>query len=176
MEVFLTILACILSVTVICLSVINILFADKLNSFFVMNVSQSFTIIIAIVLTYFANRHNSKNEKRKNHIISIIGKIQSTIVSKDFISIEPGKSDIKYITMNNRDIENKINILKQYAKDFKTIKEDVEYISNEFFEYKTFVSEHLNDLKYLSESKPTLTRHMQNINSKCEAVIFSLLN
>ena len=63
--------------------------------------------------------------------------------------------------------------MQQYSKSLG-FEEDVKYIETEFKEYKEMVSEHIEDLDYLSKTESRFRRFSENIDSKCDVIILSL--
>lgn len=59
---------------------------------------------------------------------------------------------------------------REYGKQLG-FQDDVKYIDEQFTEYKSFVSDHLNDLDYLSKSETQLRKYSENIDSKCDQII-----
>ena len=64
--------------------------------------------------------------------------------------------------MRNRDIGNKIQILKRTADLFGT-QDDVKFIEEHFEEYRQLIDDHFPDLEYLSKSKKELKRPLELI-------------
>lgn len=63
-----------------------------------------------------------------------------------------------------------MNVLKEYGKQLG-FQDDVKYIEEQFSEYKSLISEHLNDFDYLSKSETHLRKLSENIDSKCDQII-----
>lgn len=59
--------------------------------------------------------------------------------------------------MQNRQISQRIKLIKQYARKFG-IADELEFIDNKFKEYDEIISEHIADTSYLSQSYTILAR------------------
>ena len=93
-----------------------------------------------------------------------------------FYAFEAGSNeeDVKrYYGISQRKLANCLNVLVEYGKQLG-FQDDVKYIDEEFSRYKTFVSEHLNDLEYLSKSETHLRKYLENIDSKCDQIVVKL--
>ena len=97
------------------------------------------------------------------------------VISEKFYKFDSDQNETreKEINTNNRKIQNYITILQEYAKQLN-IDEGVEYISNEFKNYKTLVGDHIKDFDYLAKSEKELQKYSENIDTKCEFIILQL--
>lgn len=166
-------LICIIIVTIIV--GINSFLNNK--DFFIVNAQQIITILIAVGISFFASQFKNDERKIKDNVERIIVKIQDMVNSSDFTCIKfsnDKKNDNntrKNITINNRTINNLISVVeKNYSKRLH-IEDEIKYIKDSFEEYNVFVSEHINNLKYLSNSETTLRRLSNNIDNKCYELI-----
>ena len=128
---------------VVIIVVINI-FVIQNNEYFKISIGQTLTLIVAIVIAFWATQKKTD-----------IRKIQ------------------KRITMTTRKLKNSINVLNEYSKKIE-IKDEVHYIEEQVKGYDNLVSVHISDLDYLSKSEIDLRRYAENINSKCEYLILKL--
>lgn len=148
----------------------------KNDTFLYASVSQLLTLLLTLGIAFWATQYQNDRRKMKEHAESAIVKLQLLITEESFylFNIDGDKDLIKKrTTLTNRRINNYIDIIKQYAKDLG-FKDDVEYIETQFAEYKTIVSEHIEDLTYLSKSETQFRRFSENIDSKCDKIILSL--
>lgn len=77
------------------------------------------------------------------------------------------------LLMQNREISTQISYLKQYAPKFG-IKKEIEFVEKTFAEYEMIVSDHIDDVSYLSKSKKELTRPIKLISTKLYDVMLKL--
>lgn len=140
--------------------------------FFSASSTQVVTLIVALVVAFWATQFKNDERKQKEHAEKIINKLQQ-IVSDDSFVIINKDSNSQAVLMRNRKISNYITVLKKYA-DNLAFKSDAEYIENEFKEYRSVVDEKINDLDYLSKSESILRKHAENIDSKCDSITFDL--
>lgn len=75
--------------------------------------------------------------------------------------------------MRNRQIQNQLGILKSCASRFGIVK-DIEFLTEKYTEYEKVVSEHINDMEYLSKSETTLSRPLKLMNDRIYAVMLKL--
>lgn len=148
----------------------------KNDSFFHASVSQLLTLLFTLGIAFWATQFQNDRRKMKEHAEGIIVKLQQLITDENFylFNIDGDEETIrKRTTLTNRRINNYINIIKQYGKDLG-FKEDIQYIEEQFTEYRTIVSEHIEDLSYLNKSETQFRRFSENIDSKCDEIIISL--
>lgn len=160
---------CVLLLAIVILFVFNAITNDN---FFNASMSQLMTLMVAIVIAFWATQLKNDTRKQKEQIENILRKIQTLISHPNFHSINENtvKDDV---LITNRAISNYIKLLKTHSKKFK-IQNDVEYIEGQFETYKTFISDNIYDFKALENQHITLRKWSENINYKCDQIIFSL--
>lgn len=145
-------------------------------SFICINIAQFLTIGVAVMIAFWAVQSKNDQRKKKEHAEDVLLKIQA-IVNKDiFVKIDStDKQDevTKETSVTNRKLSNCLLIIKEYAKEFG-FEEDANYLEEEFRGYKDFISEHLGNISYLADSEVTLRRYAENIDSKCDMIIYQL--
>lgn len=109
------------------------------SSFWSVSIAQILTLIIAVGVAFFATQYKADERKQKEHAENIVLKIQAAVSDDHFVHISC-EDNPKDITINNRKINNAIDLLKQYAELLK-FKENAQYIENEFRQYRSFVEE-----------------------------------
>lgn len=77
------------------------------------------------------------------------------------------------LLMQNREISTQISYLKQYASKFG-IKKEIDFVEKTFAEYESIVSDHIDDIPYLSKSKKELARPIKLISTKLYDVMLKL--
>ena len=140
------------------------------------NAAQAFTLIMTVGIAFLATQLKNDVRKKKEHAEQILKKIQAMVTNEDFWSVsadgDKNKTQ-KKMMMTFRSLSNAINVLKKYGGELG-FKKDAEYVEKEFKEYREFVSEHLTDVDYLSKSESTLRKYSENINNKCDLIIWGL--
>lgn len=144
----------------------------KNPEFYFISAGEGLTLIIAVLLAFWATNYINKQDKQKNHVERLVVQIQCTVIEESFYKISL-ESDVKKMNIGNRKISNAVNVLKTYSTMFD-FEEEIKYIEKEFAEYKRFTGEKISDLDYLSKSENTLIKYAENINSKCDQVILKL--
>lgn len=149
------------------------LYLSKLD-FFKLNFAQGATLLVAIMIAYFANQINTNKRKIKENIERIALDIQKyTDNNKYYDFSENSENKIAEYLIMQRKIKNYIFILKKYSKK-EGINKYIEYIENEFNTYNELVSENQNDIGYLKKSKNILINKLQNVSTKCNEMIADL--
>ena len=84
------------------------------SSFWSVSIAQILTLIIAVGVAFFATQYKADERKQKEHAENIVLKIQAAVSDDHFVHISC-EDNPKDITINNRKINNAIDLLKQYA-------------------------------------------------------------
>lgn len=138
--------------------------------------TQVLTLIVAICVAFWVTQFKTDVRKKKDHAEQLLKKIQTLATSETFcrVSITCDKDNHKkQIMINNRSLSNAIGLLQKYAKELRFV-EDANYIESQFKEYRSFVSEHIEDIDYLSKSETTMRKYSENIDNKCDLIIMEL--
>lgn len=165
----------VLIVAVLAISFVNV-FSLTSNSFWEMSIAQALTLLVAIVVAFWAVQRKNDERKIKEQIEVITNKIQKIVTAEHFCnfnSIKDSEDAQKTFTMNTRKLKNCIEILKEYSK-FINVKDEITYIDERVKEYKEFVSEKVGDLDYLKKSETSLRRYAENIDSKCDSIVLKI--
>ena len=166
----------IVAVAVVVIIVVINIFVIQNNEYFKISIGQTLTLIVAIVIAFWATQKKTDIRKIKEQVETIISNIQTVVSSSDFITFQVSdkpEAVQKRITMTTRKLKNSINVLNEYSKKIE-IKDEVHYIEEQVKGYDNLVSVHITDLDYLSKSEIDLRRYAENINSKCEYLILKL--
>jgi len=138
--------------------------------------TQILTLLIALYIAFWANQYKNDLRNAKGHVERILLNLQQIVVSDCFCTF-PADGDLtsiqKATNIMNRKIANYLRVLKEYGKTLK-FSQQIEYIENQFVEYKNKVGEHISDLDYLSKTESEFRKIAENINSKCEDIILLL--
>lgn len=163
------IISVLMLIVIIVLSILNI---DKTGeAFFDITFVQALTLLITFFLTIFVNQFFNNDKKINENIEKIAFNIQNAVTKKSFYEIDSSNFEFtKDFSMLKKRISNQISILMIYNKKV-SIKKYISYIDSEFNKYTGLVSDHINDLDYLSKSKKELFNYSQNIDFKCEEMI-----
>lgn len=144
------------------------------EEFYQASCAQVLTLLITLCIAFWATQYKNDQRKSKEHAERMLLKIQQLVMDESFYKISAtGNPDEIKIILNttNRKISNYIRILTEYGKTLK-FKNQIEYINIQFQEYKTKVGEHIPDLDYLSKTESEFRKAAENIDSKCEDIIF----
>lgn len=90
--------------------------------------------------------------------------IKNTISESSVCKIDP-TMDKSIITMRNRDIGNKMDLLERYKNEFG-FSEDFDGAKKQFEEYRSTIDNHIDDLDYLSKSELELKRPITLMDNK----------
>lgn len=157
------------AVGILVLGICNYINNEK---FWEASICQVITLLMAILITFYATQYKNDQRKLKDYAETVIRKIQSIIVDERFIYFNVN-TDNKTVTMANRKLNNYISILNEYSEKLG-FKEEAKYIADQFKEYRDIVDEHLADKDYLSKSSQTFQKYAENIEQKCEYIILNL--
>ena len=164
-----------LIVFVVVVAAVNLIFLNN-KAFWEVSISQVLTLLVAIVIAFWAAQKKTDERKIKEQIEKITNKIQTVIEDPKFIlfnSTDNPDEVQKRITMSTRKLSNGIDVLREYGKSID-ISAEVEYIAEQVRGYNDLVSVKINDLDYLSKSESHLRMYAENINSKCDYIIMKL--
>ena len=148
----------------------------KNSSFWNVSVAQVLTLLVTIAIAFWATQFKNDQRNAKAHAERVIMKIQNLVSSEVFYAFEPDSSEEdvkKNYGISQRKLANCLNVLDEYGKQL-CFEDDVNYIVEQFSQYKSFVSDHLNDFEYLSKSETHLRKFLENIDSKCDQIVVKL--
>ena len=146
------------------------------KEYFKFNLSQTLTLIVAVVFAFSASQYKTDERKLKEQTEKLIEKIQYIVNDTSFYCFsinDNGEEIIKKNRVICRKLSNCICALEEYSKKL-SIKNEVRYIKNEYKNYKELISDHLYDFEYLSKSEVNLKRYAENIDSKCVEIIVNI--
>lgn len=164
----------VLIAAVLVIAIYNIFFDWK--AFLTISAAQVLTLLVAIVLAFWAAQWKTDERKIKEQIEKLVFKIQVEVSASNFVvftSADTSEEVQKRITMTIRKINNSIDILTKYGEMFN-IADAVAYIKDQIVGYNNCVSEKVGDIDYLSKSEAHLRMYAENINSKCDYIILQL--
>lgn len=147
--------------------------AVNYEGFWNVTAAQVLTLLVTLGIAFWATQYKNDQRSAKAHAEKIITKIQDIVESEAFYSFVPGSDEEtikKNYRMAQRKLSNCLLVLKEYGKQLG-FEEDAEYIEEQIDEYKSFVSEKLNDFEYLNKSETHLRKLAQNIDSKCDLIV-----
>lgn len=139
---------------------------------------QLLTPLIAICLAFLAVQVKSDEREAKHHAEMLLEKIQSIVSEECFynvLSIDKSNSQNarNYILMNNRRLSNCIDALSVYGERFH-FTDDIEYLKDQFGDYRELVDTYHTDLTPLVSLQPTLKNYALKIENKCDQIIVQL--
>ncbi len=150
----------------------------KNRNFWDASVAQVLTLLVTISIAYWATQFKNDQRSAKVHAEKVISKIQSIVSCEEFYTFIPGSNEEdtkKNYRISQRKLANCLTVLEEYGKQFG-FQDDVKYISEQFGQYKTLISDHLNDFDYLNKSEAHLRKLSENIDSKCDQIVVSFYN
>lgn len=124
-----------------------------------------------VAISYYLVQRQTDFRKQKEILLDLIEKLCLQVSDKrtyDFSTVSKEE-----ISMWNRDISNKIELLKKFQSTFSYEKE-LTFISEKFEEYEHFVGDHFDDREYLCKSRNELQRPMRLIDSKLVELAMNL--
>lgn len=145
----------------------------KNSNFWNVSVAQVLTLLVTISIAFWATQFKNDQRSAKTHAEKVIAKIQSIVSCEEFYTFIPSSNEEdakKNYRISQRKFANCLSVLEEYGKQLG-FQDDVKYIDEQFTEYKTFISDHLNDFDYLNKSEAHLRRLSENIDSKCDQII-----
>ena len=163
---------------ILAIIVVSFISACKDSTFWLINISQSLTLIVAILIAFGAAQFKNDQRKVKEQIEKLIDKIQRIVCDKSFYSFETEGSVDHLVATNRmmcRKLSNCIDVLKEYNDSFD-IQGDIDYLYSQYKEYNDFVSEKLIKVDELntSESQLKLKKYSENIDSRCDRILATL--
>lgn len=153
----------IVAIIAIAVSVLAIL-KTSAKDFFTINIYHVLSISITIVFSFILAQVFTDERKQKEIIDSIIIEIKKMLYDEKFYKITE-QTDKSCLLANIRLISNNIDYLSKVNSKFLN-ENDVTYIKAYFEEYSEFIGEHIEDLKYLSDSEKSLHKKISLIDSK----------
>lgn len=143
------------------------------SNFWDVSVAQVLTLLVTISIAFWATQFKNDQRSAKTHAEKVIAKIQTIVSCEEFYAFTSGTNEDdakKNYRISQRKFANCLSVLGEYGKQLE-FEDDVKYIDEQFAEYKSFVSDHLNDFDYLSKSEAHLRKLSENIDSKCDQII-----
>jgi len=129
-------------------------------------------IVIAILFAYYLSQRNTDRRKKITLLENVIDKLIHVLDIECLCNI-CDESDIEHIRIAQRSAQNKIALLKDFEKDFK-IEKEVTYIKQKFDSYWEIVSNHLNDVNHLKNSKKELVSSITAVIDKLEYLVIRI--
>lgn len=161
--------ACLFLITLLSCGIIWI-FVFNLNNnpqFFETSISNIITIILTIVIAYYLTQLSNDERKKKEEFIGILNKIQQFVNSENALFND--KFDKRKVLLNLRSINNSIDLLKKYAY-CSNIKKNIDYIKQQFDDYREFVGDNIEKPTYLAQSEAQLLKYLKAIDTKCDEI------
>lgn len=124
---------------------------------------------ITIFIGYFISQWLTDNRKKKDIVEKYVNKTMDNFNESYMYEIN-NIEDIQKIRIVQRSIYNRLHVLKTYAPQFD-FEEEIQYIFKQFEWYWDFISQHINELEYLKQSRAILFNSTSAILSKLETII-----
>lgn len=149
----------------ICVIFLIVFNAFRLRSKFLeTSLSSCITLLVAIIISYLYSQKENNKRKQKDILLDLMMSIKNTISESSVCKIDP-TMDKSIITMRNRDIGNKMDLLERYKNEFG-FSEDFDGAKKQFEEYRSTIDNHIDDLDYLSKSELELKRPITLMDNK----------
>jgi len=129
-------------------------------------------LMVAIIFAFYLTQCRTDERKQKESAEHLIGKILLDLTDVYMYNIGSEK-DVQCIRIAQRSIHNRIEGLKAMSNKLG-VEEEVCYIDDQFRQYWDFISDHINDIDYLSKSQSQLLNYVANVQNKLEEAIRKL--
>lgn len=165
-----TIIVIIFLISLLSVSVYNI-YAHTSN-FFEFSSGNLFAIGVAIIFAYWFTQNKQKSQRFFDSIVKILESMQDTI-DEEFIIDNFDEQKINNLQQSMRVIRNKIDGLKKIQNKLE-ISAELEYIEQQYNNYKALISNHMSDFQYLNKSKTDLMNYKNLLDSKITHTIIKI--
>lgn len=157
----------------VCIVLVAVISAVRnLDDFLSVNIFNLLTLLVALVFTYYFNQQKQKHRRFHDSAVKILESIQKIIVN-DFICKGFNDHSIKELIQSMRIVRNKLDVLKKVEKNLN-IAAEIEYLDNNFNNYKSIIDNHINDYDYLEKSVDDLNNFMSLLDSKITETIVKI--
>lgn len=143
------------------------------TDFWKINISETLTVIVAVVFTYYFCELENNERIIKKKIEEVLNDIQNTIIDK--CDINPGTLSKNEKLKNLKYINNKILILEKLVDE--DLKDDIKYVKEEYQKYKNFISQNINEPKEYFERDERMIlikNYLDNMDNKIDLMISKL--
>lgn len=147
-------------------------FLGTIPCYFVLPLSSLINITLAFFIAYVFSQKQTDFRKKKDILSNIIDKIIVDLSDHKMYDIS-SQNDVRFILMRQKSIDNRINLIKEFEKDFD-ITAEIKYVEEESKRYWAFISENVEKIQYLQESKKELQNFIQNIINKLECIVVKI--
>lgn len=141
-------------------------------NFWEINVFNGLTMLWTIGFSFIVSQSFSRYQRQSDVLLKLIMALSTNLDESKTCQISD-RTDSKVLLMQNREISTQIAYIKQYATKFG-IKKEIEFIEEKFNEYKTLISDHIDDIHYLSKSQTELSRPIKLISTKLYDIMLKL--
>jgi len=145
---------------------------DSFLKYFYIPFKDLLNILVLSIVVYIFVEYKNDERSRKQSLDHLIKKVISRLEDPRMYKISQD-SDVNHIRIIQKSINNELNIIKGCAVDF-CFEEEANYCQETFKEYWYFISEHLNEIDYLSKSETKLLNDIVNIIWRLEVVTVNL--
>lgn len=140
-------------------------------TFFNATLIDILNLVFIVVFTYFLVEMKSTQRKRKECIENLIDKLSNILDDTRLYKID-SEDNLRHVRITQRSITSKIEVLKKF--DCEDIKNDINYIGEQFESYWDIVSDYIDNIDKLKDSSITLMRHINNMQNKLDVIIIKL--
>ena len=142
------------------------------KAFWTFNIFNGLTMLWTIGFSFIISQTFSHYQRQSDIMIKLITNLSSILDESKTCQINESE-DKEILLMQNRQISTQISYLKQHAQKFG-IKKEVEFVSERFKEYESFIGDHIDDMSYLSKSRTELSRPIKLISTKLYDIMLKL--
>lgn len=162
-----------LFVFAVCIVLAAIISAIRnLDEFLSVNIFNLLTLLVALVFTYYFNQQKQTHRRFHDSAVKVLESIQK-IIENDFICKGFNEHSIKELIQSMRIVRNKLAVLKKVEKNLN-ISTEIEYLDNNFNNYKNIIDNHISDYDYLEKSADDLNNFTSLLDSKITETIVKI--
>ena len=143
------------------------------SRFFEINVFNGITMLWTVGFSFVLTQGFSKYQRKSDIIVKLLQELINNIDESKTCIINQDSTKKETLLMQNRQIQQQISLLANHAKRFG-IDGDMQFIKEKFSEYEEIISEHIDDIEYLSHSQTQLSRPIKLIRERLYKAILNL--
>lgn len=163
------IIVIVFSVVLVILGIYNIF---NNTEFWKLTITNILTLGVAIIITYYMTQKTNEERRKKDIVGKILDRLYVLITDSRMCEIS-SRQDIDFVLINIRTISNKITCLKDFSESLNYAQE-INQMESLFSEYEDFVSDHVEDVEYLTKSKKQLSNKIALIDNKCDMILIKI--
>ena len=143
------------------------------NKFWVASATTCLSLLFAAILSFYFVQRQTDFRSQKGLLIKLLESL--LIIVDDEKSHNFSNESKEQILMRKREINNKIEILREFEKKF-SISDDVQFLDSKFSEYEDTIGNHINDLETLRKMNDDLERPLKLMSQCIYRIMIELYN